>query len=128
MNIREEVFWYCGKEFKSYNEGRKYGPTNNINVTNFKHNMDGFTVDHLIPQSNNGSDDISNLVPSCHECNSCKGKHPLDYFRWLLVKRDMIKKYPDMGIEKFTGHNIKTLYELWGDLLGIEEYKFYYEQ
>jgi 5-methylcytosine-specific restriction endonuclease McrA len=31
------------------------------------------TVDHVVPQSLGGTDDIENLVPCCKTCNSKKG-------------------------------------------------------
>ena len=30
------------------------------------------TIDHFVPKSKGGTDDISNLVPSCKECNEEK--------------------------------------------------------
>ncbi len=35
--------------------------------------FDDFHVDHLIPVSRGGTDDIKNLVPSCIACNLSKG-------------------------------------------------------
>lgn len=38
------------------------------------------TIDHVVPRSNGGSNDISNLQPSCRQCNSAKGVRSLDDF------------------------------------------------
>jgi 5-methylcytosine-specific restriction endonuclease McrA len=35
--------------------------------------------DHVIPISDNGPDDISNIQPLCHECNAEKGGRQIDY-------------------------------------------------
>lgn len=44
-------------------------------------------VDHLTPRSRGGSDDPSNLVPCCHECNSRKGSKTADEYRaWLALQ------------------------------------------
>ena len=40
------------------------------------------TVDHVVPKSNSGSDDIENLVPACKKCNSQKNKKTLEQFRF----------------------------------------------
>ena len=37
-------------------------------------------LDHVVPRSKGGSDRISNLVPSCHECNQSKGNMPVEKF------------------------------------------------
>lgn len=37
-------------------------------------------IDHVIPRSKNGSDRVSNLVPSCHECNQRKGNRSIEDF------------------------------------------------
>ena len=35
--------------------------------------FDGFEIDHVHPVCKGGTDDIDNLVPSCHTCNQRKG-------------------------------------------------------
>ena len=42
-------------------------------------------VDHVIPQRYHGTDDMNNLMPSCHTCNHYKRANSLENFRdWLL--------------------------------------------
>lgn len=36
------------------------------------------TVDHLVPYADGGTDDISNLKPAHHVCNSRRGKKDID--------------------------------------------------
>ncbi|EFL32590.1 predicted protein [Streptomyces viridochromogenes DSM 40736] len=47
------------------------------------------TMDHVIPFSDGGADDMSNLVPACHRCNRQKGdKTPAElYIGWDLRHR-----------------------------------------
>ena len=54
--------WYCGVALKL-----------TCNVC-----PEMFTRDHVIP---NGDNDPSNLVASCHSCNSTKGDRTVDYLR-----------------------------------------------
>lgn len=45
------------------------------------------TVDHVIPRSRGGVDNISNLVPSCNFCNAQKReKTQQEYRAWLQNK------------------------------------------
>lgn len=41
-------------------------------------------VDHVLPVSRGGTDDVENLVPSCTSCNTSKGDRLLD--EWLTLR------------------------------------------
>ena len=55
------------------------------------------TIDHVIPTSNGGSDDLSNLVMACKKCNSSKRALSLEEFRfqcsWNKTKYSNIIKF-----------------------------------
>jgi 5-methylcytosine-specific restriction endonuclease McrA len=41
------------------------------------------TVDHMIPKSRGGTDDVDNLIPACRACNQEKGDRTYDeYVNW----------------------------------------------
>lgn len=42
---------------------------------------DGTTIDHVIPRSKGGTDDLENLRPACRTCNTSKGTKDVD--EWL---------------------------------------------
>jgi len=46
-------------------------------------------VDHVIPRSRGGSDDIDNLVPACARCNLSKGARTLQ--EWALLYPDTVE-------------------------------------
>jgi hypothetical protein len=48
--------------------------------------FDELTLDHIIPVSNGGTDDLENLVACCHECNSRKNDNNLLSFMVSLCK------------------------------------------
>lgn len=65
--VRAEVWaktngrcWYCGDETNPFGD---------------------FRVDHVHPVAAGGSDDLTNLVPSCHSCNAKKHALPMQVFR-----------------------------------------------
>lgn len=42
--------------------------------------INSFTIDHVVPLSRGGSNDIANLVPACEGCNRKKGAQtPLEW-------------------------------------------------
>ena len=43
-------------------------------------------VDHFIPQRQGGTDDITNLMPSCRMCNHYKRANNLETFRKFIAE------------------------------------------
>lgn len=41
-------------------------------------------VDHFIPQKNGGTDELSNLMPSCEICNHYKDAHNIHKFKSIM--------------------------------------------
>lgn len=84
-----------------------------------------FTIDHIIPRSGDGTDDIGNLAPCCRRCNSTKGTKSLHEFRLHVgaIKFSKIR----FGI-KFSIEQIRAL-EATGVDLGFKAsgYMFYFE-
>ena len=48
---------------------------------------ESMTIDHLVPESNEGNTEIENLFPSCKSCNSSKGAKDIEAFRFSLQMR-----------------------------------------
>lgn len=79
-DLRDAVFkktkglcFYCGRKLQNENHKAK----------------DYMTIDHVEPKMNGGTNNIHNLVPSCHRCNFDKGHDDINYF----IKR--IQKMPE---------------------------------
>ena len=53
-----------------------------------------FTVDHVHPQGNGGSNHPSNTVPACFLCNNMKGDAPEDQFRALIAYMKRLEVHP----------------------------------
>jgi 5-methylcytosine-specific restriction endonuclease McrA len=51
-------------------------------------------IDHVIPQSKGGSDDISNLALACAFCNRSKGARSADEYRAIVRDREANKPPP----------------------------------
>jgi 5-methylcytosine-specific restriction endonuclease McrA len=54
-------------------------------VTTSEEGKRKLTRDHLIPLSKGGTDDISNVVPSCKSCNGSKGDKTLEEWKRVTV-------------------------------------------
>lgn len=79
-------------------------------------------VDHFIPKrgwQENGSDEISNLMPSCRTCNHYKRANPLEVFRRYIaeIPRKLRQNY------------IYKVGVLYGNVIENEKpIKFYFEE
>ncbi|MEU9475257.1 HNH endonuclease signature motif containing protein [Streptomyces sp. NPDC048191] len=68
------------------------------------------TMDHVIPFSDGGADDISNLVPVCHSCNLSKGdKTPAE----LMMGWDLRSRWSGNGIAQKSDLGGKSLREMY---------------
>lgn len=98
------------------------------------------TVDHFIPlrrglslkkicsikkRSNSvpekGTDDITNLMPSCHFCNTLKADKSIEEFREELLKRakKAAEGFGDFGLVKYQEKQVKFFFETsWEKELG----------
>lgn len=56
--------WYCGEE--------TVGPSR--------------TIDHVVPRSSGGGENIQNLVAACRKCNGAKGTLSVEEFRLRLAR------------------------------------------
>lgn len=85
---------------------------------------DEFSVEHLVPKSKGGTDNIDNLVPSCRGCNSSKGGKKLEDFRLFLEQK---KFGEDYGV-KFSKEQIKFLWKTMNIKLPTKPIKFWFEK
>lgn len=79
-----------------------------------------FCIDHFIPKSRKGGDNIDNLVPSCRKCNQMKGNLTIEEFRIKLTQHNI-------NIPKFTNEQIDYLRTINILLPKPKLIKFYYE-
>lgn len=60
--------------------------------------LEDMKIDHIIPQSKGGTDDLDNLMPACEICNHYKDSHNLNKFKYLL--KNITKKISKLYIIK----------------------------
>ena len=79
-------------------------------------------VDHAVPKVNGGTDDFSNLMPSCRRCNHYKRGEDVKRFRQLLMglllrlqKIYIYKVALDYGFIEENGWDGKFYFEKVGD-------------
>jgi hypothetical protein len=72
--VHTQIEW--GIKQREYNYKCAYCGRENIKLTK----------DHVVSIYNGGSDNIDNIVPACQNCNSRKGKRPVEEFLSKKVK------------------------------------------
>ena len=53
---------------------------------------DGATIDHIIPISQGGTNNLQNLLICCRSCNSSKGKKNIEQYRKYFLKKHMMEQ------------------------------------
>lgn len=90
--------WYCGMQCNPF-KTREY------------------CIDHVIPFSKGGSDDVGNLVPCCISCNSQKRAKDIEQYREFFTKR-----------VRFTDEQKKLIIDSFGNLPRIPKHIFWFEK
>jgi 5-methylcytosine-specific restriction endonuclease McrA len=109
FSIRLQVFrktdgrcWWCGEPIYSAPRGSD--------------DIRAYTVDHILPIRDGGTNEPDNLVPACKRCNSRKERRGVPYLRRVLS-----------GIPHFTQAQESYLLSI-----GVEippgDFRFYFEQ
>jgi 5-methylcytosine-specific restriction endonuclease McrA len=97
--------WYCGTRMQWQGTTKNGGAAATT-----------WTVDHIIPLSQGGTDDLHNLVPCCKSCNSRKQTRGVEYLRQILS-----------GIPSFTPKQRDWL-QAQGFRMPAAQYVFWFER
>lgn len=73
--------FYCERELMTVEEAERFPRAHTVP-----------TLDHLLPRSLGGSNDLSNLVLACPSCNTKKGDHVLLLVEVILRQRHALKE------------------------------------
>lgn len=112
------VCFYCGVHliFNIPMSEEKRGQVNNL-----------FSVEHIKPITEGGTNELSNLVPACRDCNSAR-KEPIVQndinLRWRLAWKELGVKRP----AQLSKVHEEMLIAAGGTLPDVEGYKFWFEK
>lgn len=80
------------------------------------------TIDHFLSLELGGTNELSNLVPSCRSCNLSKGPKSIEEFRFAVE----MKKFKALTGVSFTRVQVGYL-ESIGTHLEVKRYQFWFE-
>jgi 5-methylcytosine-specific restriction endonuclease McrA len=89
--------WYCGWHF------------------------DEMCIDHVVPRSLGGGNEIDNLVPCCRPCNSSKRDRSVEYLRSMF-------EHAIAGAPRFTQAQIDYLRRYGIEVPALPRHVFYFER
>jgi hypothetical protein len=78
------------------------------------------SIDHIIPRTRDGSDDLQNLVPCCRSCNSIKGGRTPDEARHAFALRAA-------GMPHFSREQLAWVRANGGSLNRYDDFRFWFE-
>jgi hypothetical protein len=82
-------------------------------------------VHHLVPENEEGSDDIDNAIPLCFDCHSEVLRYNANHPKGTKYKPDELKPRRDQIYEEFTRHLVPPLdYHITQELPGGAQRKF----
>lgn len=79
------------------------------------------TIDHIVPASRGGADDIDNLVPACRACNCAKCAGSVEELRHSAAQR--VAKMPG-----FTYEQIEWMRRHDANLKQYDNFRFWFEK
>ena len=81
--------------------------------------IDSVTLDHIIPESRDGSFNVTNLTVSCYDCNNKRGNKPFfEYCKQYNFSEQKLEKYKVLYIQTL---KIKVLNTAKEEILHEEE-------
>lgn len=110
--------WYCGIYTQPFDEEKFREESEDHH---YRIPSDTFVIDHFVPLSFGGKNDIHNLVPCCWACNNAKKNKTLEEFRFLRSRQLA-------GMPNFNEDQISYLLLHGISLPPIQTYQFYFER
>lgn len=112
--------WYCGKQTRRVDWADVMNQRNK-DGTKKSDNDHWFTIEHVIPLSLGGTNNIDNLLPACRKCNCTKNKKTIGEYREYVSRMRV-------GAPAFTDEQIEYLRENGIELPEIEQVIFWGER
>lgn len=102
--------WYCGARLLK--PGDHHTP---------EEKRRWYTIDHAVPRSRGGNNDLDNLLPACNDCNGRKCDMTVEEYRRYLIMRLNDVPY-------FSKTQLEYLVSIGVDILAGLSYEFWFER